>query len=143
MEIIIPNLETIVSIVILIALLIIIMLILIKHNEQSYKDFPFDMEDLDKFHELIEQKVVPRFEFLLKTKLVNLNVRDVCQKDYKLSENITLRFTYLGEIFLVENLTKKEELKGNLIKIPDFGKLISNIKTNAHIDDAMTSMEKT
>ena len=119
------------------------MFFLIKYNEQSYKDFPFEMEDLDKFHELMEQKVIPRFEFMLKTKFVNLNVLDVCQKDYKLSENFTLRFTYLGEIFLVENLTKQEKLIGNLIKIPDFGKLISNIKAVAHIDDVMTSMEKT
>lgn len=142
LELITQNLESIINTVLFIALLISIMLFLIKRNEQSYKDFPFDIEDLDKFHKLMETKVIPRFEFVLKTKLVNLNLRDVCQKDYMLSENFTLRFTYLGEIFLVENLTKQEKLIGNLIKIPDFGKLISNIKAIAHIDDAMTSMQK-
>ena len=119
------------------------MFFLIKHNEQSYKDFPFEMEDLDKFHELMEQKVIPRFEFMLKTKFVNLNVRDACQKDYKLTEKYTLRFTYLGEIFLMENSQKLEISKGNLKKIPDVGKLISDMKTIVFIDDAINSMEKT
>ena len=143
MELITQNLESIINTVLFIALLITVMFFLIKHNEQSYKDFPFEMEDLDKFHELMEQKVIPRFEFMLKTKFVNLNVRDVCQKDYKLSENFILRFTYIGEIFLVEDSTKNEIFIGNLKKIPDVGKLISDMKTIVLIDDAINSMEKT
>ncbi len=142
LELITQNLESIINTIVFIALLVTIMLFLIKHNEQSYKGFPFDMKDLDKFHEITENKVIPQFESKLKTKLTRLNVRDICQKDYKLSENFILRFTYIGEIFLVENLTKKEEFKGNLKKIPDFGKLISNIKTIAQLHDAMTSTQK-
>ncbi len=142
LELITQNLDEIINTVLFITLLVMIMLFLIKNNKQSYKGFPFDIEDLDKFHKLMEKKVIPRFEFVLKTNLVNLNLRDVCQKDYKLSEHFTLRFTYLGEIFLVENSTKHERFIGNLKKIPDFGKLISNMKAIVLIDDAITSMDK-
>lgn len=142
LEFITQNLESIINTVLFVALLVTIMLFLIKHNEQSYKGFPFDIEDLDKFHKLMETKVIPRFEFVLKTKLVNLNVRDVFQKDYKLSEHCILRFTYLGEIFLIEKSTKRERFFGNLKKIPDFGKLISDIKAITLINDAFFSTQK-
>ncbi len=140
LEFITQNLDEIINTVLFIALLVMVILFLIKHNEQSYKGFPFDMADLDKFHKLIETKVIPRFEFMLKIKLDNLNVRDVCQKDYRLSEHFILRFTYLGEIFLIEKSTKHEIFIGNLKKIPDFGKLISDIKAIALIDDAISSI---
>ena len=143
MELITQNLESIINTVVFIALLVTIMFFLIKHNELSYKGFPFDMKDLDKFHEITENKVIPQFESKLKTKLTSLNVRDICQKDYKLSENFILRFTYIGEIFLVEDSTKNEIFIGNLKKIPDVGKLISDMKTIVLIDDAINSMEKT
>lgn len=127
LELITQNAEFIVNSIIFIVLMVTVFLFLNKNKVESYKVFPFNMDNLYKFHELVEKKIIPRFEFKLKMDLKHLNLRDVCERDYEITENCTLRFTYLGEVILVQNLQKNEIIIENLKKISDFDSLICKI----------------
>lgn len=100
---------------VLILLFILFSWICSKLSPENIVYFPFKVENIVRFHSLVDEKIVPMIN---KANEFNCNiyyVKDICQRDYEINDKVMLRFCYTGQVFVLYN--QQEYLMGVLKNI--------------------------